>query len=131
MKKATVTYSAPPGDSKVVEMMGHTFFDGKGTEVVLDDHLIKKLEANKLFKVSGAQDYDETAEAEKRSKEAKASEEKDAKEKAMQQEQEGGKPGQPNQPQPGQPGGPGGPTEKDYPSKDDPKQPPPKETGKK
>lgn len=71
MKKATVTYSAPPGDSKVVEMMGYTFFDGKATEVVCDDFQIEKLEGNKHFKVSGVQDHDEQAAAEKASKEAK------------------------------------------------------------
>lgn len=123
MKKATVTYSAPPGDSKVVEMMGQTFFDGKGTEVVLDDFQIAKLEGNKHFKLSGVQDHDEQAAAEKASKEAKAKEEKEAK---MQQENDPGKPGQP---QPGQPGGPK-PGDKDYPDRDDPKGPPPKDAKK-
>jgi hypothetical protein len=57
MKKATVTYTAPKGDNKVVEMMGHTFFDGKGTEVVCDEHQMAKLQGNQHFKVGSVSDY--------------------------------------------------------------------------
>jgi hypothetical protein len=48
----TVTYHAPKGDSKVVEMGGHTFFDGKPTEIeesADNAHLIGKLKANPHF----------------------------------------------------------------------------------
>lgn len=51
MRKATVTYHAPKGDNKVVEMGGHTFFDGQSVELNTDDdaHLISKLENNPCF----------------------------------------------------------------------------------
>lgn len=51
MRKATVTYHAPKGDNKVVEMGGHTFFDGQSVELNTDDdaHLISKLENNQYF----------------------------------------------------------------------------------
>jgi hypothetical protein len=52
MNKATVTYSAPKGDSKVVEMLGYTFFDGVGQEIECDDDRLKKLQGNPLFKVT-------------------------------------------------------------------------------
>lgn len=53
MKKATVTYVAPIGDNKVVEIGGVTFFDGKSVEINSYDnpHLIGKLEANQHFNV--------------------------------------------------------------------------------
>lgn len=57
MKKATVTYNAPKGDSKVVEMVGHTFYDGKGTEVVCDDAVMERLKKNQHFKVGAVSDY--------------------------------------------------------------------------
>lgn len=57
MKKASVTYVAPQGDSKVVEMHGYTFFDGKTTDVVLDDDTMSRLEQNAHFKVSGVADH--------------------------------------------------------------------------
>jgi hypothetical protein len=48
MRKAKVTYNAPKGDSKVVEMGGVTFYDGQEIELNTDDHgaMISKLEAN-------------------------------------------------------------------------------------
>lgn len=53
MKKATATYVAPPGDNKVVEMGGVTFFDGKPVDLNTDDHghLISKLPGNQHFDV--------------------------------------------------------------------------------
>ncbi|MBR0741164.1 hypothetical protein JQ581_29955 [Bradyrhizobium liaoningense] len=51
MTKATVTYKAPPGDSKVCEHAGYTFFDGVATDVELDDFRLEKLKNNALFKV--------------------------------------------------------------------------------
>lgn len=58
MQKATATYRAPPGDSKVCEMGGVTFFDGKSAELNSYDHphLIKKLEANPNFDITIGED---------------------------------------------------------------------------
>lgn len=54
MHKATATYNAPEGDSKVVEMGGVTFFDGK--EVDLNSfehaHMIAKLQGNPHFDIT-------------------------------------------------------------------------------
>lgn len=51
MRKATATYHAPKGDSKVVEMGGVTFFDGQAVDLNSDDHanLIDKLPGNQHF----------------------------------------------------------------------------------
>jgi hypothetical protein len=51
MRKATATYVAPFGDSKVVEMGGVTFFDGKPVELNSHEHgnLISALEGNQHF----------------------------------------------------------------------------------
>jgi hypothetical protein len=65
MKKATVTYTAPKGDNKVVEMLGHTFYDGKGTEVVCDENQMKRLQNNQLFKVGAVSDYEPPKETSK------------------------------------------------------------------
>jgi hypothetical protein len=56
--KVNVTYHAPEGDSKVVEMMGGTFFDGQPVDVVLsvEDH--GRIESNPHFQVNSATDYD-------------------------------------------------------------------------
>lgn len=53
MRKATATYVAPKGDSKVVEMGGVTFFDGQAVELNSDDHghLINKLPGNQHFDI--------------------------------------------------------------------------------
>lgn len=52
MNKATVTYMAPKGDSKMVEMLGYTFFDGVAQEIECSDERLKKLQGNALFKVT-------------------------------------------------------------------------------
>jgi hypothetical protein len=39
-QKVTVTYKAPPGDSKVIEAYGHTFFDGKPEDIEVEDHVL-------------------------------------------------------------------------------------------
>jgi hypothetical protein len=49
MKKVTVTYHAPPHDSKVVEAFGRTFFDGKSEEIEVDDAVLAKLQNNRHF----------------------------------------------------------------------------------
>lgn len=53
MRKATAIYHAPEGDSKVVEMGGVTFFDGKEIELNTDDHdqMISKLANNQHFEI--------------------------------------------------------------------------------
>lgn len=51
MKTAKVTYNAPRGDNKVVEMGGVTFFDGQEVELNSEDngHLMSKLPNNQHF----------------------------------------------------------------------------------
>jgi hypothetical protein len=53
MQKATATYVAPIGDSKVCEMGGVTFHDGKPVELNSYEHphLMKKLPNNDAFDV--------------------------------------------------------------------------------
>jgi hypothetical protein len=53
MAKISVTYRAPKDDSKVVEMGGHTFFDGKVEKVDSDaeGRLLGKLRNNPFFEV--------------------------------------------------------------------------------
>lgn len=54
MRRATATYNAPSGDSKVVEIGGVTFFDGNPVDLNSDDHgyLIAKLPGNPHFDVA-------------------------------------------------------------------------------
>jgi hypothetical protein len=52
MKQMSVTYKAPPGDNKVVEAFGHTFFDGKSEDVTVDDDIAEKLKNNTSFTCS-------------------------------------------------------------------------------
>jgi hypothetical protein len=54
MAKISVTYRAPKGDEKVVEMGGHTFFDGKVEKVDSESEafLLAKLRTNRHFEVS-------------------------------------------------------------------------------
>lgn len=66
MRKATVTYIAPAGDNKVVEMGGVTFFDGKEVEINSEDNPFffsratpdapTKIEANQHFDVVMGED---------------------------------------------------------------------------
>lgn len=58
MQKATATYNAPEGDSKVVEMGGVTFFDGKSVDLNSNDnpHLMKKLASNQHFEFELGED---------------------------------------------------------------------------
>jgi len=55
-KRMTATYHAPPGDSKVVEAFGHTFFDGKSEQVDVPDHVAEKMRGNRHFECSEPQD---------------------------------------------------------------------------
>jgi len=54
MAKVSVTYRAPKGDDKVVEMGGHTFFDGEVEKVDSESEafLLGKLRGNRHFEVS-------------------------------------------------------------------------------
>lgn len=60
MRKATATYNAPKGDSKVVEMGGVTFFDGQSVELNTDDHghMIGKMQANPHFDIEMGEEED-------------------------------------------------------------------------
>jgi hypothetical protein len=49
MHSITVTYKAPPGEAKVTEAFGHTFFDGKPETIDVDDRVLGKLQHNKMF----------------------------------------------------------------------------------
>ena len=66
--KATATYVAPPGDSKVVEMGGITFFDGKSVELdnYHDTHLIEKLKTNQHFDMTVGEDDKQPMKVEKK-----------------------------------------------------------------
>jgi len=68
MQKATATYVAPPGDSKVVEIGGVTFFHGKPVELNSYEHghLIAKLPGNKHFDVTVGEDDNKPAPVEKK-----------------------------------------------------------------
>lgn len=61
MKKATVTYTAKPGESKTLELAGTTLMTGKGDTVICDDALMAKLVAaakdSPSLKVDGVSDY--------------------------------------------------------------------------
>lgn len=57
MKKATITYNAPPGEAKAVEIGGTMLVSGKGDTVICDDALMARLEKNHLLKVDGVSDY--------------------------------------------------------------------------
>jgi hypothetical protein len=63
MRKATVTYVAPEGDNKVVEMAGVTFFDGVPVEINSYDHphLISKLATNQHFDIEVGEDAPDEA----------------------------------------------------------------------
>lgn len=61
MKQLNVTYHAPPGDSKVVEVFGHTFYDGKSETVEVDERVEGKLRGNHHFDVNDAAPKNEGA----------------------------------------------------------------------
>jgi hypothetical protein len=55
-QKLTVTYKAPPGDAKVTEAYGHTFFDGKSEEIEVDDEVAAKIKGHPCFRTGGSDD---------------------------------------------------------------------------
>ena len=57
MKKASVTYTAPEGDSKVLEWLGQTLYSGVAKELICDEAVIEKLKKNQYFKVGTVSDY--------------------------------------------------------------------------
>lgn len=54
MPKVSVTYKAPPGESKMTEMYGHTFYDGKPEEVELTEEQAEKIKNNPMFQHQGS-----------------------------------------------------------------------------
>lgn len=54
MSTVSVTYKAPKDDNKVVEMGGHTFFDGQAAKLdsEKDFAILAKLRSNWHFKVT-------------------------------------------------------------------------------
>src|SRR5215831_21139974 len=59
MKKVSVTYHAPKGDSKVTEAFGHTFYDGKAEDVEVEDHVVAKLQSNRNFECGKPSDVEQ------------------------------------------------------------------------
>jgi hypothetical protein len=74
MQKATVTYRSPPGDNKVTEMGGVTFFDGKSVELNSYDnpHLLQKLANNQFFDVEMGKEDNQPAPKVKRGRPSNA-----------------------------------------------------------
>jgi hypothetical protein len=74
MQKATVTYVAPVGDSKVVEMGGVTFFDGKSVEINSYDNprLLEKLQGNQYFDINVSKEDNQPPPKVKRGRPSKA-----------------------------------------------------------
>lgn len=56
--KVNVTYHAPPNDSKVVEMMNTTFYDGTPVDVICTMEDEARLENNPHFQINSSTDYD-------------------------------------------------------------------------
>lgn len=54
-EKVSIIYRAPKGDSKVLEWAGHTFYDGKDTDLdkIADAAILKKIEGHPHFEVAG------------------------------------------------------------------------------
>jgi hypothetical protein len=57
-QKINVTYHAPEGDNKVVEMMNMTFFDGQAVDMIGAMSDLETLENNPHFQVNSHTDYD-------------------------------------------------------------------------
>ena len=56
MGNVSVTYKAPEGENKVLEAYGHTFFDGKPTEIEdtpANKDILDKIESHPLFEATG------------------------------------------------------------------------------
>lgn len=70
MKKVSATYKAPPGDNKVLEAYGHTFFDGKAEEIELDEVQLAKMQGNRMFECGEPSDVDPSERDEEKEKAA-------------------------------------------------------------
>jgi hypothetical protein len=57
MKKANVTYTAPPGHAKTAEIAGTTLVSGKADTVICDEATMKRLQNIRMLKVDGVSDY--------------------------------------------------------------------------
>jgi hypothetical protein len=61
MKKATITYNAPKGEAKTLEIAGVTLVSGESKQVTCDDAMMARLEAaskgSPMFKVDGVADF--------------------------------------------------------------------------
>lgn len=58
MKKATVTYTAPPGEAKTLTIAETTFVSGKSDTLICDAQLMERLQkAGGSIKVDGVTDY--------------------------------------------------------------------------
>jgi hypothetical protein len=57
MKKATVTYTAPKGHAKAVEIAGTMLVSGEAKQVVCDEAQMKRLQNIQMLKVDGVSDY--------------------------------------------------------------------------
>jgi hypothetical protein len=59
MKKATITYTAPVGEAKTIEVAGTLLMSGKSDTIYCDDALMARLQkAEGMFKVDAVSDYD-------------------------------------------------------------------------
>ncbi|MCP2210471.1 MULTISPECIES: hypothetical protein [Bradyrhizobium] len=66
MKRATVTYTAPKGEAKTLDIGGTTLVTGKPDTVICDDALMARLEkAGGMLKIEGVSDYTPPKEAPK------------------------------------------------------------------
>ncbi|MET4628440.1 hypothetical protein ABIB83_005473 [Bradyrhizobium sp. I1.8.5] len=69
MKKATVTYTAPKGEAKTLDIGGTTLVSGRGDTVICDDAMMARLEkaaaGSAMLKVDGVADYTPPKEAPK------------------------------------------------------------------
>lgn len=68
LKKVSLTYHAPKGDSKTCEEGGVTLLDGTAADVVLDEARIEKLRGNPCFEVGKVSDHDQPSPAKQHDK---------------------------------------------------------------
>ena len=72
-KKVSITYHAAKNDSKVDEVAGLTFYDGKAETVIIPAALYEELKNNRFFEMGKPVDVtDQEAQAEKQKEADKA-----------------------------------------------------------
>jgi hypothetical protein len=64
-QKLSVIYKAPPGDSKVLEIFGFTFYDGQSQDVEVDDETAERIKNNPVFRPGGKAEPDKPDKHEK------------------------------------------------------------------